>query len=44
METSKFLVKNLDWMIKGKPLMETCEFMSIDSFDKSSFTGELDLK
>ena len=41
MQTARFILKNLSWMVKGKPIMETCEYLSMADPDPASFSGTL---
>ena len=33
MQTAKMLLRNLQWMMKGKTVLETCEFMHLEDPD-----------
>lgn len=44
MQTARFIIRNLNWMVKGKKLQETCEFLTVQDPSPSDFDGELTIK
>jgi acyl-CoA oxidase len=36
-QTAGFLLRNLNWLSKGKQIQETCEFLTLDTSDESIF-------
>ena len=37
-QAAKFILRNLQWASKGKPIQETCEFLTMDCSDKMNLT------
>ena len=44
MQTARFILRNLNWMVKGKQLQETCEYLTIADPSPSEFEGDLTIK
>ena len=43
-QTAKMLFRNLSWMMKGKHVLETCEFMTMDDPDMEELRADLSVK
>jgi hypothetical protein len=43
-QCAKFILRNLQWLSKGKTIQETCEYLTLDTNDKHTLTDYTNMK